>query len=415
MILETEIVKMDKINKVIEQHTAGPQVVGFDYQFYYFMYLSLKLIQGQKIGFEVKDDIHIETPEGQALYQTKNSVLKNASGDTQNLSLLDVDLWKTLSNWSNIIKSEKENPDFLNTTGFLLVTNKNGSGNQFLSKLEEFKNNEDLDSLIEFLNNTKDSTDNDTMKKYIKTLMSLGKRKLKVFFKNLKIETGVGEIIDKIKSQIYYHVKQERFIEPVFDKLYSNLQTDKFLEINNRNKFEITFDDFTRKYGKCFQVAFEEEPLPKRSFPTILPNDLEEQTFIKQLIDIGELSRGSHDIKKYTLHMLNAINHLAYWVDKEFVLATDMSEFEKESFLTWEREFKSKYRIIRRRLNGGEKIEDVESEIKDLACELVDTIRREKLKLNETQLDSELSNGHYYALSDSPDIGWHLNWEEKYK
>ncbi|NOU61776.1 hypothetical protein [Marinifilum caeruleilacunae] len=96
---------MTKKNKVIEQHTAGPQAIGFDYQFYYFMYLSLQLIPGQKIGFEVKDDIHIDTPSGQILYQTKNSVLKNSEGETQNLTLMDIDLWKTLSNWTEIIKS----------------------------------------------------------------------------------------------------------------------------------------------------------------------------------------------------------------------------------------------------------------------------------------------------------------------
>ncbi len=406
---------MDKANKIIEQHTAGPQAIGFDYQFYYFMYLSLHLIQGQKIGFEVKDDIHIDTPNGQILYQTKNSVLQNSAGETQNLTLLDTDLWKTLSNWSDMIISEKDNLDFLKFTDFLLITNKNNNGNQFILKLEEFKKNDDVDLLIEFIKNVSVSTENETIKKYIKNLISLGKRKLKVFFKNLKVETGVGEIIDKIKGRIYFHVKQERFIDPVFEKLYSNLQMDKFLEINNRNKFEISFDDFTRKYGKCFQVAFEEKPLPKRNFPTLLPDNLEEQTFIKQLIDIGEISRGSFEIEEYTSHMLNAINHLSYWVDKEFILPTDMTEFEKESLLTWKREFKAKYRIIERRLNQGEQMENIENEIQNLACELVDTIRRENLILNSTPLGAELSNGHYYALSDSPEIGWHFNWNEKYK
>lgn len=101
------------MNKVIEQHTAGPQAIGFDYQFYYFMYLSLQLSKGQKIGFEVKDDVHIDTPEGQILYQIKHSIQKNKDGETQNLTLMDIDLWKTLSNWADMINSEKSNPDYI--------------------------------------------------------------------------------------------------------------------------------------------------------------------------------------------------------------------------------------------------------------------------------------------------------------
>lgn len=37
------------VTSKLEQHTAGPQSIGFDYQFYYFMLLALELKLGQKI------------------------------------------------------------------------------------------------------------------------------------------------------------------------------------------------------------------------------------------------------------------------------------------------------------------------------------------------------------------------------
>lgn len=407
---------MADINKTIEQHTAGPQAIGFDYQFYYFMYLSLRLTTGQKIGFEVKDDIHIDTPNGNTiLFQAKHSVQKNSEGETQNLTLMDSDLWKTISNWVAIIKSEKDNSNFLKHTYFHLVTNKNEDNNFFITTLYAFKESNNVDDVIAVLSHLKETTESKVLKAYFKNIISLGKRKLKPFFQNLIIETGNDKIIDKIKQRIFEHVKQDVFVDPVYEKLYTNLQEDKFLEIGNRKKFEITFDDFTRKYGKCFQVAYEIKPLPRRNFPIHLPDDLEGQTFIKQLLDIGVISSGSRKITDYTSQMLKALNHFAYWSEEDLLMPTDISEFERESILIWNNEFEAKYRQLERRINSGSTLEELEGEIQLLGCELVDFIRKENLELNTNNLGVEFSNGHFYSLSDKPDIGWHYDWENKYK
>uniref|UniRef100_UPI0040471D4B hypothetical protein n=1 Tax=Flavobacterium sp. TaxID=239 RepID=UPI0040471D4B len=68
--------------KINNEHTAGPQLIGFDYQFYYFMYLILDLNPGEKIGFEVLDDIHIELANGSIeLLQTKHTIQKTTKGE----------------------------------------------------------------------------------------------------------------------------------------------------------------------------------------------------------------------------------------------------------------------------------------------------------------------------------------------
>ncbi|WP_262511457.1 hypothetical protein [Chryseobacterium sp. 5_R23647] len=41
---------MAKTTTLQDQHTAGVQSIGFDYQFYYFMYLSLILKHGKKLA-----------------------------------------------------------------------------------------------------------------------------------------------------------------------------------------------------------------------------------------------------------------------------------------------------------------------------------------------------------------------------
>ena len=171
------------MNKNIEKHTAGPIAIGFDYQFYLFMFLALKLKHGQTIGFEVKDDIHIDLPDGTTiLLQAKHTIQQNISGDLQNLTTLDTDLWKTLSNWANRIKTDKTKADFLNNHSFILVTNKGENKNDFIDALSVFRLNCDIEAIIRSIKAIENQTQDKVLKKYIKNVDSLGKRKLKSFF-----------------------------------------------------------------------------------------------------------------------------------------------------------------------------------------------------------------------------------------
>ena len=121
---------MDDLITIQDKHTARDKVVGFDYQFYYFMYLVLDLRHGDKIGFEVKDDVHIDMSNGiTILYQAKHTISTKADGTPENLTTLDIDLWKTLSNWVDMIKSKQS---ILENYSFCLVTNKSDKTNEFI-------------------------------------------------------------------------------------------------------------------------------------------------------------------------------------------------------------------------------------------------------------------------------------------
>lgn len=406
---------MGKTKSIQEQHTAGAQAIGFDYQFYYFMLLALELHQGQKIGFEVKDDVHIDKGDGTTiLFLTKHTVLENSNGATQNLTTLDVDLWKTLSNWADFIKKSKGN--YLDKHSFVLVTNKNENNNDFIKSLTNFKAEKDHDKVVEKLNELKSKTTNKTIQKYIDNLSTLDNTKLSAFLSKLSIETGVDEIIKRVKNKILERCLQDKFVEPIFEKLSSNFQEEKYADIKDRKKFEISFDDFKNKFGKCFQIAFQEKSLPKREMPILLPEDLESQTFIKQLIDIGEIQSGSKYIEVYTTQMLKTLNHFSFWVDENFVLPTDMDDFQKNSIQIWANEFRAKYRQIENKISSGTLINDLENDIKNLGVELVDYLRKQDLSIpSYPAIGVEFSNGHYYALSDKLEIGWHFDWENKYK
>lgn len=401
-----------------EQHTAGPQAIGFDYQFYYFMFLAINLTHGQKIGFEVKDDVHFDKEDGTTiLYQTKHTVVKNATGNLQNLTTLDIDLWKTLSNWIDFINAEKTNTDFLNRHSFILVTNKSENNNDFINALSLFKKDNDLQKVLSKINDLENKTQDETLKNYIKKFTKFNKNKLRSFLHKLTIETGENEIIEKIKKRILEKYYGANLVEPIFESLSSNLNLAKYLDIKAGQRFEISCEDFSKRFGKCFKVATEIRPLPKREFPVLLPDDLESQTFIKQLLDIGEIQSGSNYIRDYTTHMLKFINNFTYWSEEEsFILLTDVEDFKKNSIQIWINEFRTKYRTIERQLGSGSSINDLEDEIKNLGIALVDYIKKQDLSIpGFSSLGLEFSNGHYYALSNDLEIGWHFDWKNKYK
>ena len=232
---------MDDLEIIQKQHSAGPQSLGYDYQFYYFMYLALELKHGEQIGFEVKDDIHIDKADGKTiLFQAKHTIITNTIGASQNLTTLDSDLWKTLSNWTDFIKKAQNSDIFLSKNAFCLVTNKSDENNDFLDCLLRFKSEQNIGNVLQLLNELFKKTIDQKIKAYIKNISSLSKKKLSIFLSNLNVETNINDIISKIKNKILERVMQNKFVEPVFECLSSNLHVDKYLEIEGRKKFIIS-------------------------------------------------------------------------------------------------------------------------------------------------------------------------------
>jgi hypothetical protein len=42
-------------------------------------------------------------------------------------------------------------------------------------------------------------------------------------------------------------------------------------------------------------------------------------------------------------------------------------------------------------------------------------MKRQTVSIDGENLGVKFSNGYYYSLSNEPKIGWHFDWENKYK
>ena len=405
----------DKL-KIHEEHTAGPQLIGFDYQIFYFLYLSLDLSPGEKLGFEILDDIHIEFPNGNLeLLQMKHTIQTNASGEKINLIERDSDLWKTISNWIAFVNAAADAEKYILNTSFTIVTNKSIDSNTFLKNLAKLQAGEiDIKEMNIYILALSSGTSDDILKEKINQLIKLKQKVKKSFLCKINIVSDQENIISQIKGRIHKLIRREERVDNVFNAFYTNIQVDKFLTIAGRGKFSIIFEDFSNKYKTCFDFAYASNNLPIRNLPLIFPDKLKEQLFIKQLIEIGETDQ-DEEILNYTTAMLKFFNQVKDWVNEGDLLETDKASLDKDSIFRWQRIFKEKYREIKKKITTGTSSDDLEEEINEIAIACVNEMRKEKLSIKNNELTEEFSNGQFYLLSNEPVIGWHLDWENKYK
>jgi len=403
-------------SKTQKDSSASETSIGFDYQFYHFFFLLLDLKHGEKIGLEEKDDVHVELADGRnILIQTKHTIQTNVVGEAINLTERDKDLWKTLSNWSKIISENSDQVNFLKFTSFLIASNKNGSTNPFILELLKIQNGgSKIKDFKDYLKSLSSKTTDIDIKSYIDRFRNLKSEILASFVKNIIFELSHDDLIFKIKQRLLEKIHVSERVEDVYRNLQSELRDTNYLNIKRGQKNVIGFEDFNKKFAKCFRIAISTK-LPIRELPYILPDRSEQQHFIKQLIDIGDLSPSDREeIIAYTTQMLQLLNNLKDWEENGDFLSSDRNKLNKETSLIQKNSFRATYRTIRKKIEQGALITDLEDEIKDSAVSLLDEMRRQILLFDETLLSMELSNGHFYLLTEEKGIGWHLDWENRY-
>ncbi|WP_027782433.1 MULTISPECIES: ABC-three component system protein [Burkholderia] len=393
-----------------EKTSAGDTSIGFDYQHYYFLYRILNLGTGQSVGLEIKDDVHTELgTDFNVLYQLKHTVQTNASGAPIALAELDADLWKTLYNWSQIISDKIDGRKevaaqlaFVARTEFHLVSNKSLSKkNTFLQLLVEFQETGKFEALDAHVKSLSKKTENEDIRKYIHSVRGLDERVRKKFLDHVRFELDVDNIIGKVKNSIREKIIEPGKIDAVFERLDSRISSENFLAVKNGSALSISFEEFATRYGKIFEDARNKKLVPHR-FQPVLPDDIFAQKFIKRLIEIGALSAA--DVERavdYTRQKIRLSTNLERWVQDGNVVGDEVDDFHNEVFSRWDNEF---YGLF-------DKCSSMD-EVIDSAFGLLRLLRRERFKLSDTELDTQLSNGELYYLSDIGRIGWHRDWAD---
>ena len=393
---------------------------GFDYQFLYFINRLLKMAEKRDVVFYEKyDDVSMSSEEGFVYFQLKHTI-GGSNQKTVNLSLRDHDLWKTIAVWIDITNKQDKDKriDFLESNSFVLVTNKNPEDNPFWMELQKYQNGEiSFDDLKAFYTKVYEETSESkrkdvnaqkgkTTKGYIKCLIDfdyadqLLKSMSICFEPDLKKE--ILESLELNKNIPLKNVEEayQELLGMIRDKYYSD-QKDSY----TREEFSKAFDRISKKYrGRKFSFM--------RNTMTELPSQLEEQVFIKQLIDVEDISRDDvNDIVEYTNEKFDYINSVRSAINKDEVSEEEVENVRVDAVRFWHR----KYKHYMGRVNP-----DDNDKIRERASDLLNDIRDKNIYFVEKEIESYFSNGCFYYLSDKdsehePQIGWRPGWEEKYK
>ncbi|CAM3839128.1 ABC-three component system protein [Ectopseudomonas alcaliphila] len=392
-----------------EQASADTTEIGFHYQYYYFLYRLLNLKSGQSVGLEVKDDVHTDLDnETQILFQLKHTVQQNATGGSIALTELDGDLWKTLRNWAKIISDDTAGRDqqakqheFINKTEFHLISNKSESSrNEFLRKLEAYKATAlSLEDLCTHINALYEKTQDKDIKGYIGEVLTLDKNILAAFLRKIYLELNLDDLHTLIKMAIKEKMIESSKVDAVFERLDSNIRTDNYIRIKEGQKIELDFDSFYKRYRTIFSSS--REPLQLgRPFAPAFPEDVFAQVFIKQLVAVSAMK--IDDVERafeYTTNKLKIVRFLDDWLQSGELVADEIADFHKDVKTKWRNAFEHW-------------CEDcLDRDVVDKAKQLLYDLRKIEFSIASNKLNTELSNGELYHLSDERLIGWHRDWK----
>ena len=83
-------------------HSGIGSIAGFVYQDYFFLFKLLTLQPGEKVSFEMFEDVGVEENEKKIYYQQKHTI-KGSIDKPIKMAERDNDLWKTFSVWIDIL------------------------------------------------------------------------------------------------------------------------------------------------------------------------------------------------------------------------------------------------------------------------------------------------------------------------
>lgn len=393
-----------------DKTSADDKSIGFDYQYYYFLSRLLNIKSGQTVGLEVEDDVHVAfDADFLLLFQLKHTVKKAANGQPIALPELDADFWKTVYNWSCLItddaqgrNSEGAQISFVRKTEFHLVTNKSESKtNNFLVLLNKIQVGDADFGVVKSAAETLHAKTVDVnVKGYISKFLELSESVAEQFVRRIFIEHSLDDIIGRVKSAIL-----DKFIEPhkvseVFERLDSNVRQDNFISIKAGEPIIISYEQFMKRYRNIF-VDARSKNLPMPKFTPVLPEKIFAQVFIKRLIEIEALEPSDTETAiDYTLLKLRIARYLESWVQSGDLISDEVEKLHDEVVRRWDNEFKLAFKKCK-----------TTQDVIDEAIELLRQLRKERFTVGPSELDTGLSNGELYLLSDGKRIGWHRDWE----
>lgn len=406
-----------KVLTEYSDHTAVPSTLGYDYQFYYFVYRALRLNDDiTELSFEKIDDVVEEQGDNITLYQLKHTIGTRKNDEIELISPRDNDLWKTLTVWLQFIKAnttEESQRTYINNTRFVLVTNKDGSRNKLLSAIRLYQEDDNFESVkmvltrlyTETLDKSKDGKGKEVDNPKKRQIGDFKDYPLVCeFCKKIEVIDSFDDVIQKIKDEIEYSSVRKSRIEKVFHSLVGMLHSDRYLKMKAGVPVVFTRESFRQNTLACFEKNRDDKLVFRYDYDAFNGDPLS-LNFIHELIQIDYVqAKDLRKIMEYTHNWICFKNNISDLIAASDIAPEDEDDVYKEAYFDWDNEHQHSKDDV--------DMTDEES-IKKIARREVHECRKSNLTLSTTPMGKALSNGCFYQLSEIDRIGWRADWTPK--
>ena len=398
-----------------EKVAADKTSLGFEYQDLVYIEKLIDLKQGQTLGLEFHDDIHVQTADGDGYIEDLLLVQVKHSLNSGNISDRDIDLWKTFDNWLKIILDLPPH----RKVSFQLYTNKGLNDQTLVSLLKEpYKN---IKQIIDFIRTIdREITAAEALKKpgkapnpiaeYVKSVSGATDQQIAFLLERFEFHSDRSSIISRISFALQRLAIPESRLDETRAQVIGAFKESKFSKITKGEKVLISFDDFRIKMGfNRIVIAARPDPADFGRFVDIYynyqrPDSLSFSTsrFHSQLKDIGI---SDDEIIERGVEMMLAEQFIESLKDSGFS-ASENSRLENSAVSDWQLLHSRSHRKT---------IEHDEASHLNASMDCYDQTMYSSLKTGEIELPKNLSCGKYIGLSNLPRIGWRKNWQSKFK
>ncbi|GLK88519.1 hypothetical protein [Pseudomonas turukhanskensis] len=393
----------------LEQTAADKSALGFEYQDLVLVNILLGLKPGEQIGLEVFDDVHTESiTQDLCLIQVKHSL----SGG--NITERDIDLWKTLYNWW---KSVPELPPGKNIE-FQIYSNKKLNNQNLIVLLKAAKENKEkiieaILAIFEDIQATealKAPTDPENpIFRYVKALATANHEEIEFLLERFSFQTDNESIKHQINKKLAYFAVPDSKLDDTRKFVVGAYKEFKVESITSGAKVLITYQAFR------VQMGFDRILRSSRS------NDVDYDRFYDKYYDFQRLENLSFLGSIFSTQLLDIGKTEADAVEHGIeMLATEelIGELKKEGDFTYqddtrlEQQCEMSWKNIHKQAHGTFSQDGTQPILAAQAC-YEKTLSKE-LKIKNIALPDGFSRGKFIKLSNTPSIGWKIDWQELY-
>jgi hypothetical protein len=390
-----------------EQVAADKSQLGFDYQDLVCLEYLIDMKQGESVGLEVFDDVHHERIHGgKALIQVKHSV-----DDTEAVTNRDLDLWKTLYNWSKALECiSDDNIQLIFFTNKKKTTRK-GLVEQLDQNTIKITGIEKEISSIKADINKKESVKEEgaaenPVKKYVDYVDSLTSEQKYRLFSKIVFVFSVTDIFDRLRSKIeYFSIDSNKTLDVVY-QLIGVYRKKKYELIKGGNKLNIDFDTFRKEFQFDRVIKLCQDRKVNFSsyhgFKNINNINPKVGVFAKQLEDINI---DSDDILEYAMEYAATSMFIQEMISEGEFSTTEDEAINEELYSFW--------RILHKRNYNGRDISNEQNHM-TFARNCLYDLEGTNLVVSNSTLAQPMVIGKGMELSDLRRIGWRKDWKKVY-